>query len=77
MFLLGNAAPFGGSRSTASIIFPKGEMTCPMELLQRASVGTYGAHIFLICLSFLPFLVCHDHPYAQGLKHRVIAIGSS
>jgi hypothetical protein len=24
----------------------------------------YGAHIFLICLSLLPFLVCHDHPGA-------------
>lgn len=36
-----------------------------------------GAHIFLICLSLLPFLVCHDHPCAQGFKHRVIAIGSS
>lgn len=39
-------------------------------------MGTYGAHIFLICLSLLPFLVCHDHPNAQGFKHRVIAIGS-
>lgn len=48
-----------------------------MGSLEGISVGRYGAHIFLICLSLLPFLVCHDHPSAQGFKYRVIAIGSS
>lgn len=77
MFLFGYAAPFGGRGPITSISFPKGERICPMELLQPASVRTWGAHIFLICLSFLPFLVCHDHPNTQGFKHGVIAIGSS
>ena len=48
-----------------------------MESLEGTSGGRYGAHIFLICLSLLPFLVCHDHPSAQGFKHRIIVIGSS
>lgn len=66
-----------GRGPITSISFPKGERICPVELPQRASVRTWGAHIFLICLSLLPFLVCHDHPDAQGFKHGVIAIGSS
>lgn len=54
------------------------EETGPTPLgLWKASVGKLGAHIFFICLSLLPFLVCHDHPTAKGFKHRVIAIGSS
>lgn len=68
---------FRGKGSLLLSVFQRGDRTCSLGSLERISVGRLGAHIFLICLSLLPFFVCHDYPSAKSFKHRVIAIGRS